>query len=79
MANHLFNQLNQTSQTNPIKGLYNQARMSQNPVQFLMQSNPATQQIINEIQTSGLSAQQLFYKKVQEQGIDPSSILNQLR
>lgn len=37
------------------------------------------QDIIKEVQQSGMSARDLFFKKAKEMGIDPNSILAQLR
>lgn len=42
-------------------------------------NNPQIMQIVKEIKESGMSAEQLFYKKAQEKGIDPETILKQLR
>ena len=42
-------------------------------------NNPQVKNIINEINESGMTAEQLFYKKAQEKGVDPESILKQLR
>lgn len=35
-------------------------------------------QILQEVQNSGMSAEELFYKKAKEQGVDPNSILSLL-
>lgn len=42
-------------------------------------NNPQIMQIVKEIKESGMSAEELFYKKAQEKGIDPETILKQLR
>lgn len=36
------------------------------------------QDIIQEVQQSGMTAQELFYKKVNEMGINPQQILSQI-
>lgn len=41
--------------------------------------NPRIQQIMNLIKQSGMSPKDLFYAKAKEMGVDPNSILNQLK
>lgn len=41
------------------------------------QKNNSIQDIIAEVNGSGMTAQQLFYKKVQEKGLDANQILSQ--
>lgn len=42
-------------------------------------NSPQMNAIQKEIESSGMSAEELFYKKAKEQGIDPESILKLLR
>ena len=42
-------------------------------------NNPQVKNILQEIKESGMTAEELFYKKAKEQGVDPESILKQLR
>lgn len=62
MANSLYNQLNQTQMTTPAN---NQPKATINS-------------ILDEVRQSGMTAQELFYKKASEAGINPQSILSQI-
>ena len=80
MANSLYNQLNknQLSQNNMINMLKN----IKNPQQLIMNmanSNPQVAGVLKEVQANGGNAKDLFYRKAKEMGIDPNSILNNLR
>lgn len=80
MANSLYNQLNknQLSQNNMINMLKN----VKNPQQLIMNmasSNPQVASVLKEVQANGGNAKDLFYRKAKEMGIDPNSILNNLR
>ena len=80
MANSLYNQLNknQLSQNNMISMLKN----IKNPQQLIMNmanSNPQVASVLKEVQANGGNAKDLFYRKAKERGIDPNSILNNLR
>ena len=80
MANSLYNQLNknQLSQNNMISMLKN----IKNPQQLIMNmanSNPQVASVLKEVQANGGNAKDLFYRKAKEMGIDPNSILNNLR
>lgn len=80
MANSLYNQLNknQLSQNNMINMLKN----IKNPQQLIMNmanSNPQVASVLKEVQANGGNAKDLFYRKAKEMGIDPNSILNNLR
>ena len=80
MANSLYNQLNknQLSQNNMINMLKN----IKNPQQLIMNmanSNPHVANVLKEVQANGGNAKDLFYKKAKEMGVDPNSILNNLR
>jgi hypothetical protein len=45
----------------------------------LIQSNPRLRMAYNMVQQSGGNAKTLFYQLAQQKGIDPNSILNQLK
>ena len=80
MANSLYNQLNknQLSQNNMINILKN----IKNPQQLIMNmanSNPQVASVLKEVQANGGNAKDLFYRKAKEMGVDPNSILNNLR
>lgn len=80
MANSLYNQLNknQLSQNNMISVLKN----IKNPQQLIMNmanSNPQVASVLKEVQANGGNAKDLFYRKAKEMGVDPNSILNNLR
>ena len=80
MANSLYNQLNknQLSQNNMISMLKN----VKNPQQLIMNmanSNPQVASVLKEVQANGGNAKDLFYRKAKEMGVDPNSILNNLR
>ena len=80
MASNLYNQLNknQLSQNNMINMLKN----IKNPQQLIMNmanSNPQVASVLKEVQANGGNAKDLFYRKAKEMGVDPNSILNNLR
>lgn len=49
-----------------------------NPAQLLM-NNPQMRQIMEYVQANGGDAKAAFYKKAEEMGVDPDTILSQLR
>lgn len=55
---------------------------SNNPTQFIAQmaaNNPALKDIINLVSNSGKDPKTLFYEMAAQKGVDPESILSQLR
>lgn len=60
-----------------MNNLYNQLNSQMNNTNE--KPKATVQSIIEEVKQSGLSAKELFYKKAQELGIDPNSILSNLR
>lgn len=82
MANSLFNQLNQNQQSMN-SGIDIQSLMqSSNPMQTLQQmaqTNPQVAGVLQEIQQSGGDARSLFLQKARQMGINPMSIINQLK
>lgn len=59
------------------KGLGMNELLSQLLWQSMAKDERVTQ-ILQEVQNSGMSAEELFYKKAKEQGVDPNSILTLL-
>lgn len=58
------------------------AQATSNPAQLLNQlaaSNPALRDIINLLNSSGKDPKTLFYEMAAQKGVDPESILSQLR
>lgn len=55
---------------------------SKNPQALINQmanSNPQMKQVLDLVQNSGGDAKSLFYQMAKQKGIDPETILNQLR
>lgn len=72
----------QNSQPNTVFGLMNQIRNSPNPnaaMQSVLASNPMFQGISDYINQNGGDARTAFYNMAAQKGIDPESILKQLR
>ena len=70
------------SQNSDIKQLTGLIKSSPNPQQMIMQlaqKNPHMSQIMNELNTSGMSAKDLFYNKAKQLGVDPNQILGMLK
>lgn len=85
MNNSIYGPLNNqsnTQQSNDIFSLINQVRSSSNPnaaMQTIVNNNPMFQNIMNYIKQNGGDAKTAFYNMAAQKGIDPNSILNQLR
>lgn len=65
-----------------IKNMMNMFNMSQNPQQAIQQlamQNPQINQIMEMAKSTGGNLEQLFKNMCQQQGIDPNTIINQLR
>ena len=80
MANRLFEQLNRMPGSPA--SMVQQIKNAQNPNAMLMSmanKNPAIANIIREVQQNGGDAKSLFYKKAQQMGVDPNSILSQIK
>jgi len=54
-------------------------KLLENVMLSAVKNNPNAMNILSELEKSGMSAQDFFYKKAKEMGIDPETILNQLR
>ena len=66
----------------PIKRMMNMVQTASNPQAMLnqmLQNNPQYKQIINAINANGGNLQKAFYQMAKEKGVDPNTILNQLR
>ena len=62
--------------------VFNQIRNSPNPnqaMQQLLNSNPQYQGIMEYINQNGGNAKSAFYNMAAQRGVDPNSILSQLR
>ena len=73
---------NANSNIQNIKNMMNMFNASKNPqqaLQMLTAQNPQIKQIMDMAQASGGSLEQLFKNMCNQQGIDPNSILNQLK
>lgn len=65
-----------------IKNMMNMFNMSQNPQQAIQQlamQNPQINQIMEMAKSTGGNLEQLFKNMCQQQGVDPNTIINQLR
>lgn len=82
MASNLFNQLNQQLPNNNILGLIKMFKETSNPQQMIMNmasQNPQVANILQDIKNYGGDAKSLFYDRAKQMGVDPDSILSQLR
>ena len=83
--NKLYQQLNQQSSSEPLSEaveLNRTVQQANNPnavMSKLIQSNPKLRMAYNMVQQSGRNAKTLFYQLAQRKGVDPNSILNQLK
>lgn len=81
--NPILNQLfGAALNNNPIMAMYRTLKNAQNPnamMQQLAQTNPQLQQTLNYINQNGGDAKQLFYNVAQQRGINPNTILDQLK
>ena len=67
---------------NQIKQMMNMIKTSSNPqmaLNQLMQSNPQMKQVMDLVNTSGNSPEQLFYALAKQKGINPNEILDALK
>lgn len=80
MYNNTNNQRNSTP--NSLLAVFNQIRNSPNPnqaMQQLLNSNPQYQNVMQYIIQNGGDAKSAFYNMAAQRGVDPNSILSQLR
>lgn len=81
MQNQAINPLSQSNMGN-IKQMINLIKGKNNPnqmLQMLAQQNPQVSQIMNMLNGSHMSPKQLFMQTTQQRGIDPNTIINQLK
>lgn len=65
-----------------LKGIMQQVQMAQNPqlaLNQLLMSNPQLKQAIDFIKENGNDPQTAFFNLARQKGIDPQTILSQLR
>ena len=69
--NQLYQQLNQNSSPAPQNNFVN-------GINNLLQSNPQLKQVINMVR-NGANPKQLFFDLAKQKGIDPNTILSQIK
>lgn len=86
MANPIFSSFGQTQQQQQkptsLFGMLNQVRNSPNPnaaMQSLLSTDPRFQEVMSYINQNGGDAKTAFYNMAARKGIDPNSILQQLK
>ena len=81
--NPILNQLMGAAlNNNPIMQMFRSVMGAQNQnmmMQSLASQNPQLKQTMDYINQNGGNAKDLFYKMAQQKGVDPNTILNQLR
>ena len=64
-----------------IKNMMHMVQASPNPnaaLQNLIAQNPGMQNIINLVNSKGMSMEQVFYALARQRGVDPQTVLNEL-
>jgi len=87
MSNPIFSSFNQQqvaprSNSNSLLDLMKQVKNSSNPTEVMekmLTSNPNFQGVVNYINQNGGNAKTAFYNLAAQKGVDPNTILNQLR
>jgi len=87
MSNPIFSSFNKQqavprSNSNSLLDLMNQVRNSSNPTKMMekmLTSNPNFQGVVDYINQNGGNAKTAFYNLAAQRGVDPNTILNQLR
>ena len=87
MSNPIFSPFNRQqaiprSNSNSLLDLMKQVRNSSNPTEAMekmLTSNPNFQGVVNYINQNGGDAKTAFYNLAAQKGVDPNTILNQLR
>lgn len=67
---------------NNILNMFQSVKNAQNPnvlIQSLIQTNPQMKQVMDIVNQYGGDAKQAFYAMAQQKGIDPETILSQLK
>lgn len=78
----MYNNTNNQRSSNSLFAVFNQIRNSPNPnqaMQQLLNNNPQYQGIMEYISQNGGDAKSAFYNLAAQRGVDPNSILSQLR
>lgn len=79
--NPIINQMFGNSMGN-FMSLFNTVKNAQNPnamLQSMAQNNPQLKTVLETISQNGGNAKELFYKMAQQKGIDPNTIINQVK
>ena len=71
--NQLYQELNQTSSVAPVP-----QNNFVNGINNLLQSNPGLKQIMTMIK-NGANPKQMFFELAKQKGVDPNTILSQLK
>lgn len=87
MSNPIFSSFNRQqatpqSNSNSLLDLMNQVRNSSNPtkaMEKMLTSNPNFQNVVNYINQNGGDAKTAFYNLAAQKGVDPNTILSQLK
>ena len=81
--NNLFQELNPTSKANSspnnIFSLFKKSKNPQALLNNLMNTNPQVKQTMDMVKASNKSPKDLFYELAKQKGVDPESILKELR
>jgi hypothetical protein len=75
--NSLYQQLNQ-NKTENWAAMFKQSRDPKSLSASLMMTNPQVASVMNDIQANGGDAKGLFYKRANEMGVNPETIINML-
>lgn len=86
MSNPIFSsfgkQFQNNNNSNSLFGMINQIKNSPDPnaaAQMMLASNPQYQNVFRYIEQNGGDAKSAFYNLAAQMGVDPNSILNQLK
>ena len=87
MSNPIFSSFNRQqatpqSNSNSLLNLMNQVRNSSNPTEAMekmLTNNPNFQNVVNYINQNGGDAKTAFYNLAAQKGVDPNTILSQLK
>lgn len=73
---------NRNQNTETAKSIFSMLNGSSNPYQLLINmaaKNPIIKNIMDSADKSGKSYQDMFYELAKQKGVDPNSIINQLK
>ena len=73
---------NKNQNTETAKSIFSMLNGSSNPYQLLINmaaKNPMIKNIMDSADKSGKSYQDMFYELAKQRGVDPNSIINQLK